>query len=135
MYYFILSTLFFLILGKKILDNIAEAFSPKSSPTKDRDSSHGDKTSRSDSKENLATPSSLEVPEKKPAGRGRGRHRLYKDDTYISEPMEFKGDFVVCMKYIFKGIIKICMFFYLFCFNISNINEIYFLQESHRFGQ
>ena len=76
--------------GKRILDNIAEAFSPKS-PTKEDNSS----SARIESKENLATPSNVEVPEKKPSGRGRGRHKLYKEDTYISEPMEFTGGFVV----------------------------------------
>ena len=81
---------YFYTAGKRILDNIAEAFSPKS-PTKEDNSS----SARIESKENLATPTNLEVPEKKPSGRGRGRHKLYKEDTYISEPMEFTGGFVV----------------------------------------
>lgn len=33
----------------------------------------------------------------KKSGRGRGRHKLYKEDTYISEPFESTGEFVVCV--------------------------------------
>ena len=104
-----MKTYFIHFIGKRILDNIAEAFSPKSPTKENNPNTDFDKKSHGDSKENLVTPSNLEVQDKKPSGRGRGRHRLYKEDTYISEPMEFKGEFVVSISTIASHCLKCIM--------------------------
>ena len=82
--------------GKRLLDNIAEAFSPRSpskSPSKSPRKEESIKRSKSESKENI--PASALDPQEKKKGAGRGRrHKLYSDD-YISEPFETTGDFVV----------------------------------------
>ncbi|XP_052821444.1 kinesin-like protein KIF20B isoform X3 [Mya arenaria] len=85
--------------SKRILDSISETFSPNKSPNKSpvksplREDNSRNVQSRenSRSRENVGNdPQS----EKKSAGRGRGKHRLYKEETFISEPMDTTKDFV-----------------------------------------
>lgn len=90
------STRFDFFLGKRILDSIAETFSPKSpkdrspvkSPLKEDNSSSS--CQRKPSGDNVSVENSVGKSD-----RSRRKHRLYSEDTYISDPIETTGEFVV----------------------------------------
>ncbi|KAL4221165.1 hypothetical protein ACF0H5_019424 [Mactra antiquata] len=90
--------------GKRLLDSIAETFSPKSptrSPTRSPVKSplREDNGPQSCSKDIRSSRDNLHCDtdthdKKSSSSRGKSRHKLYKEDSYISEPFTSTGDFV-----------------------------------------
>lgn len=115
-----------IIIGKRILDSIAETFSPKSptrSPTKsplreDNSGDYSEKGNKVGSRENGC--SEGQETEKK---RGRGRHKLYKEDTYISEPFESTGDFLVINQINYCKLMEKIKYYVVTCLNEFVVHE------------
>ncbi|XP_052285989.1 kinesin-like protein KIF20B isoform X2 [Dreissena polymorpha] len=89
--------------SKRILDSIAETFSPQKSPQNSplKSPLRQDNSERSRS---VAEDTSNHGDKK--ASRGRGKHKLYREETYISEPLNNTREFVQSPPDVHKSVTR-----------------------------